>query len=138
MTAIFAFLKLIPWRTWAEIGGALALVAAVMAYNSHERDIGRQQSAAQIATLQSQLALAQAANDSAGTAIKALQDKLAECEKGRLVDKAAQDDAQKAYAASLAVLKAKDSAAHQRTQALLAGDCKAWAAQAACGVSTMP
>src|SRR5512146_1559745 len=135
MTAILALLKLVPLKDWLYIGAGLVLTVGLLSYNHHERAIGRQQSAAEIATYQNQLSLAQAANASAGTAIKALETKLAECEKGRLVDKAAQDDAQKAYARAIELFKAGDAAARVRTAKLLQGDCKAWAAQPACGVA---
>src|SRR5512146_3249580 len=99
VTAILALLKLVPLKDWLYIGAGLALTVGLLSYNHHERAIGRQQ----------------AANASAGTAIKALETKLAECEKGRLVDKAAQDDAQKAYARAIELFKAGDAAARVRT-----------------------
>ena len=137
MTAILAFLKLVPLRTWLVLAGIFVTAGVVMIYNSHEREIGRQQSQAQLTALQSQLDAATQANASNDAAIKTLQASLAECERGRVADLNAQQEAQKAYAKAVEAFKAGDAAQRAKTAALLKTTCKDWAAQPACGVAPL-
>ena len=49
MTAFLAFLRLVPLRIWGYIGAAVVLTGAAIAYNGHERQIGRDESLPKIA-----------------------------------------------------------------------------------------
>jgi len=115
---ILAFLKSLSLKTWLTAGGIAAAFVALLMYNSHEREIGRQQSAATIATLALQLSQSQAANGEFDKAIAALKQSLSECEAGRTADAALTAQAKAAYDAQLQTFKLIDARQRASTQAL--------------------
>lgn len=135
LLSVLGFLKSIPAKAWGIIAIIAALFIAVSVWNGHERAIGRQQDQATITGLQAQILALQAANASGVDAVHNLQKSLADCEKGRIADAKLTADAKDAYDAQLKVLVGKAQDAHAHTAQLLAGDCKVWAGQAACGVT---
>lgn len=132
MTAFLALLKLVPLKDWLYIGAGLALTVGLLAYNHHERSIGREQAAAEIVTYKSQLDLAQAANAQMDATIAALKQSVADCEKGRRADSEAMDKAKQAYTAQLEQFKASDAKVHAQTAQRLATTCREIANQPTC------
>jgi len=139
---VFAFLlpllgwaKAIPLKDWLWFGLVVAIVIALLAWNHHERAIGRAQADAKIAAIQAQLTEAQSANESGERAIDALKSANGQCEAGRLADKAAQAKALQDRDAAKAKLAQDATAARAKLKAVLAGRCKAWADLPACGVT---
>lgn len=138
---MFAFLlpllgwaKAIPIKDWLYAGAFALAVAGYLFWAHHERAIGRAQDAAKIVAISAQLTEAQSANRSNADAIKALQEANHQCEAGRLADQSAQVAALKDRDIAQAKLSKDAAAARTKLQALLAGRCKAWADQPACGV----
>jgi chromosome condensin MukBEF ATPase and DNA-binding subunit MukB len=139
---MFAFLlpllgwaKAIPLKDWLYAAAFATAVAGYLYWAHHERAIGRAQEQAQITDLQTRLTEAQSANRSNDDAIKALQAANHLCEAGRIADQAAQTKALQDRDTAQAKLSKDAATARSKLQALLAGRCKAWADQPACGVS---
>jgi hypothetical protein len=135
LVPLLGWAKAIPLKDWLY---AIAFIAAVMLYlfwAHHERAIGRDEDAAQITKITAQLLDAQSANRSNNDAIKALQQANHACEAGRLADQDAQKKALQDRDTAQAKLSKDAAAARATLQALLAGRCKAWADQPACGVT---
>jgi len=135
LISLFAWAKGIPLRDWLGAIALGAIIVFVLWWDHRERQIGRDESAAQITTLNGQLADAQSANRSNADAIKALQSANHQCESGREADREAQATALKDRDAVAAKLNKDAAAARATLQALLAGRCKDWAQQPACGVT---
>jgi len=132
---ILGWAKAIPLRDWLGAGALMAVFLFVMWWDHHERQIGREESAAKITAISAQLTEAQSANRSNNDAIKALQEANHQCEAGRIADKDAQTKALQDRDAAQVKLSNDAANARATLQALLAGRCKAWAALPACGVS---
>jgi hypothetical protein len=131
----------IPPKAWMIIAGVVAVMIAVLFWNHHERAIGEARSKDAIATLdktiadlQGQLGDAQSANQACDGTIKRLELDKATCESGRVADKAAQASTLAARNATEVKLKQDAASARAKLQASLAGRCKAWADEPACGV----
>lgn len=138
--AVFPLIKAVPLKAWLILSGAAVAGVTLLWFAHHERDIGRAESAATnaskdmlIGTLSAQLIEAQGANGSNQGAIKRLQLANAECEAGREVDRAAQASATHDHNAAVLELQRQAAQARARLQQQLNGECKAWAAQPACG-----
>lgn len=128
------FLKSIPPRAWAIILALALLFTAIAVFAEHERAIGRAQDAATITSLKAQIGVAQAVNASNVDTVHKLQASLQQCEAGRTLDQKLTADAKDAYDKQLKTLLSGARDASARTAQLLAGDCKVWAQQPACGV----
>jgi len=131
----------IPPKAWMIIAGVVAVLIAVLFWNHHERAIGEARSKDAIATLdktiadlQGQLGDAQSANQACDGSITRLELDKATCEKGRLADQQLQATTIAAHNASEIKLKQAAAVARTKLQELLAGRCKAWADEPACGV----
>ena len=131
---IWGFIKPVQWQLYAFI----ALLAASAWYNHHEREIGRQQSAATIATLQAQLTQAQDANKQFDATVAALKQSVADCEKGRRADSEAMDKAKQAYTAQLEQFKASDAKVRTQTAQRLATTCREIANMPTCVTAVTP
>ena len=136
-TAAWALLKRVPWQVYVGIGVLVLLIVGINAWIDGIQAAQKRLDDKALAVVQSQLDAAQQANASNDAAITTLQDKLAECERGRVADLNAQQEAQKAYAKAIETFKAGDAAQRAKTAALLKTTCKDWAAQPACGVSPL-
>lgn len=124
LKVIWTFAKLIPWQVYAAAIGILAALWLAHAWADSIRTAQQAKDNVALTAAQNQISLIEAANASSDAAIKALQQKLVECERGRVADLDAQQKAQAAYKASLDVLKAGEVKARAKTAALLAGECK--------------
>jgi chromosome segregation ATPase len=132
MLGLLTFLKLVPLRDWLYIAVGLALTIGLLAYNSHERSIGRAQSEAKIVDLQHQLDAAQQANATFDSTVAALKQAVADCEKNRRVEAAQAVEAKSAWQAQIDTLKALDAKQHVTTQQRLATSCKDIASAPSC------
>jgi len=135
LISVIAWAKAIPLKDWLYAIAFAAAVALYLFWAHHERAIGRDEDAAKIAAISAQLVEAQSANRSNNDAIKALQEANHQCEAGRIADKDAQTKALQDRDAAQVKLSKDAANARATLQALLAGRCKAWADQPACGVS---
>jgi hypothetical protein len=136
LLALFgSWAKAIPLKDWLYAAAFAMAVAGYLFWAHHQRAIGRAQDAAKIVAISAQLTEAQSANRSNADAIKALQEANHQCEAGRLADQSAQAVALKDRDIAQAKLSKDAATARTKLQALLAGRCKAWADQPACGVT---
>lgn len=133
--SLWTFAKMIPWQVYAALVGIAAALWLAHAWAEGIRNTQAAKDAVALTAAQNQITLTQAANASADAAIKALQDKLAQCEAGRVADLDVQRQAQAAYKASIDAFKADDAAARGRTAKLLTTTCADWAKLPACGVT---
>lgn len=82
-----------------------------------------------------QLDLAKGANDGAMATIGALQTSIAECNVGRVFDRAAQIKAMAVRDAAHARIERDYSLMRAKMLAAQAGDCRSWAESPACGIA---
>lgn len=132
-TTALALFKATSLRQWLVGGALLVVLCGYLYWSHHEREIGRKQSAAKIATITAQLTDAHNAIASNQDVIASLQFANAQCETGRLADQTAQMHALSARDQTDISLRAQAAAARSKLDALLAGRCKDWASQPACG-----
>jgi len=136
MTAILAFLKLVPVKAYA----ILALVLLFATYGAWEKHVGSVKATAaaqvQIAAIQAQFDAALQANNANDAAIKTLQQSLAECEKNRLAEVAQTAEVKATYAKQIELFKQTDAKAHAATAQRLASTCKDIARMPTCVTAT--
>jgi hypothetical protein len=121
------------WKQLAWAGAVFGLILLTLYFIHHERQIGRDETKAQIAVMQSNLDKANDANASCAATIPRLQMSVSQCETGRLADVTAIASAQASREADRVKLERTATDAKTKLAALLADRCKAWAAEPACG-----
>jgi zona occludens toxin (predicted ATPase) len=135
MSAFLALLKLVPLKVWLIMAAMVALQIGILFWNHHERAIAHAQDQAIIDKLNASARDAQDANKASSDAITSLKFAMAQCESGRLADQTAQLTAMRDRDAAEQKLTQSAAAARAKLKALLAGACKAWAEQPACGAT---
>jgi len=137
LLAILRFLRGLPWSVWAALAGIAAALLLIHAWDGHIRAEQKAADAVELGQVRNERDAALQANASNDAAVQALQDKLKECEAGRVADLDVQRQAKATYEAAIKAFKADDTKAHAATQQRLATTCREIAAQPTCVTGAM-